>query len=69
MTTALLTTIQAAQYLALTARTLKVWRRLKKGPPFVSLGHRSVRYDSEALRTWAQQKVTSPEAVTQGDQA
>jgi len=69
MTTTLLTTIQAAQYLSLTARTLKVWRRLKKGPPFVSLGHRSVRYDPEALRTWAQQKVNSPETATQGEQA
>lgn len=49
----LYTTIQAAQYLGLKVRTLKVWRRLKKGPPFVRIGTR-VRYELEALCTWIQ---------------
>lgn len=54
MMNTLLTTLQAAQYLGLTARTMKVWRRLKKGPPFIRVGGRAVRYEPEAVRLWAQ---------------
>lgn len=54
MMNTLLTTLQAAQYLGLTARTMKVWRCLKKGPPFLRVGGRAVRYDPEAIHHWAQ---------------
>lgn len=55
MTTTLLTSLQAAQYLGLTVRTLKVWRHYKKGPPFLRLGTCAVRYELDSIRAWTQQ--------------
>lgn len=43
---------QAAQYLGVSCQTLKTWRRLRKGPPFLRVGTR-VRYELEGIRGWA----------------
>lgn len=44
----LLIETDAAAYLALSPRTLQMWRRKGGGPEFVKLGS-AVRYDREAL--------------------
>ncbi len=45
----LLTTTEAAGRLKLTAGTLKIWRMQGKGPKFVRLGKRCVRYQPDAI--------------------
>ncbi len=51
ISSALLTTAQAAQYLALGQRTLENWRCRGDGPAFVRLG-RVVRYRVLDLDAW-----------------
>ncbi len=51
ISTALLTTAQAAKYLALGQRTLENWRCRGVGPAFVRLG-RVVRYRVSDLNAW-----------------
>jgi predicted DNA-binding transcriptional regulator AlpA len=48
---ALLTERGVAARIAVSPRTLQLWRRLGKGPPFVRLG-RAVRYPSPELTRW-----------------
>lgn len=47
----LLCTEDAAQYLAVSPRTLNNWRWRGEGPQFVRVG-RSVRYDVRTLAAW-----------------
>lgn len=47
-----LTEAQAAEHLSLSPKTLRNWRSLGDGPPFLRLGS-AVRYHQEALNTWA----------------
>ena len=42
--TKLLDTREAAAFLGLSATCLEHWRGLRKGPPFVRVGPRAVRY-------------------------
>lgn len=48
-----LTEKEAADRLALSARTLQQWRVKGGGPPFLKLGA-AVRYDADALDQWAE---------------
>lgn len=48
----LLTTREAAQYLAISFRTLEKLRCIGSGPPFVSIAPRAVRYQKSALDAW-----------------
>ena len=48
----LLTTEQAAALLQLSPRTLRRWRSEGKGPPWVALGSRRVRYRRAAIQAW-----------------
>jgi len=45
----LLNQAQAARFLGLSQRTIELWRRQGKGPRFVSLSRRAVRYDRADL--------------------
>lgn len=49
----LLTTEQAGEYLAVSPETLRTWRCRGRGPAFVSISARSVRYRVSDLKTWA----------------
>lgn len=49
----LLTEKDVARSLKISHRTLQVWRRRKKGPPFISVGG-AVRYLVEDLQNWVQ---------------
>ncbi|MCS6954309.1 MAG: helix-turn-helix domain-containing protein [Bryobacterales bacterium] len=48
----LLTTRELAGLLGLNEVTLKVWRCLGKGPPFVRLSRKAVRYDLDDVYAW-----------------
>lgn len=49
----LLNTEQAGKFLAVSPETLRTWRCLGRGPAFVSISSRSVRYRVEDLKAWA----------------
>lgn len=52
----LMTTSEAADYLASTKTTLEQWRARNDGPPFVKMG-RSVRYRRADLDQWIEARV------------
>lgn len=49
----LLNTEQAGKFLAVSPETLRTWRCLGRGPAFVCISSRSVRYRVEDLKAWA----------------
>lgn len=53
----LLTENDAARYLALTPRALQSWRYLGRGPRFVRISARAVRYRAEDLRGWVESRL------------
>ncbi len=48
----LLTTDQVAAKLGVPVRTLRQWRYLGRGPTFIKLGPKSVRYAAGDIDTW-----------------
>jgi predicted DNA-binding transcriptional regulator AlpA len=50
----LLTEQEAAAYLKLTRRALQAWRYQGRGPRFVKISARAVRYRPEDLETWVE---------------
>lgn len=48
---ALLTEVQAAQFLCLSVRTLQSWRRTRQGPSYIQAG-RAIRYRRADLDAW-----------------
>jgi predicted DNA-binding transcriptional regulator AlpA len=51
---------EAAGRLGISPRTLANWRYRREGPPYRKVG-RSVRYDEDDLRTWAEGTEVIPE--------
>ncbi|WP_442866909.1 helix-turn-helix transcriptional regulator [Actinomyces sp. B33] len=49
----LLSTEQAGEYLAVSPDTLRTWRCRGRGPAYVAVSARNVRYRVEDLRAWA----------------
>jgi len=54
----------AAKMLGLAVQTLRNWRHLGKGPNYVRLGERSIRYPEDELKTWTQKRFIRPEEQT-----
>src|SRR5690242_16925424 len=54
MNAALLSGVEAARVLAISARTLAAWRRSGSGPLFVRMGYRTIRYRAEDLTSWVE---------------
>lgn len=50
----LLTETEAAQYLSLTKRALQAWRCQGRGPRFVKVSARAIRYRLSDLETWVE---------------
>jgi hypothetical protein len=48
-----LTTKDVARLLHITVSCLEKWRGLQKGPPFVRVGSRIIRYELTAVVVWA----------------
>jgi|tagenome__1003787_1003787.scaffolds.fasta_scaffold20959347_4 hypothetical protein len=63
---ALLTEVQAAEFLSLSTRTLQAWRERRSGPPFVRAG-RAVRYRRRALYIWIDANTVSWARATPND--
>ena len=57
--TPLLTEIEAAEYLQLTRRALQAWRCQGKGPKFVKISARAVRYRQGDLEQWVEDRLRS----------
>ncbi len=56
----LLKTKVAAEFLDMSPGTLRWWRSVGKGPPFVKCGD-AVRYRSEDLEEWVASRIVKPE--------
>jgi excisionase family DNA binding protein len=56
----LFTTHEAASYLRLDPLTLKDWRRLGAGPPYVKVGARLIRYRRQDLEEWLADNLVMP---------
>jgi predicted DNA-binding transcriptional regulator AlpA len=54
----LLTENQASEILGLAPQTLSNWRSAGKGPRFVRIGTRTIRYPKSALEEFAQDELT-----------
>ena len=52
----LLTEEKAAEAFELTPRCLQNWRTKGGGPPYIRIGHRTVRYDPEDLERWLEER-------------
>lgn len=48
----LLTPEDVAEALKVDWKTLRNWRYERKGPPFLKLGHKVVRYPKSGLEAW-----------------
>jgi predicted DNA-binding transcriptional regulator AlpA len=63
----LLDTKQTAAWLGVAPITLEVWRVKRRGPDYIVLGTRSIRYRRSAVQAWldaqTRQLHTSPIAV------
>lgn len=55
----LLTTNEAGEYLNIAPGTLQNWRSERRGPPFVTLSARMVRYKLSDLEEWIQKNSTN----------
>lgn len=55
----LITEEKAAEYLGVTRRALQAWRLSGKGPQFVKISQRCVRYRLREINIWAEQKLRS----------
>lgn len=53
MSAPLLTTKEAAQRLRISRRTLETWRRSGRGPRYIALSRRAIRYAVADLDTFA----------------
>lgn len=56
----LLTSSQVAEMLHITEEGLRRWRYRGKGPPFLRLGPRTLRYRPEDVQTWLEQQTDPP---------
>lgn len=61
-TEALLTPEETAKILGVRPRTLQAWRYKKRGPEFVRLGHKTVRYSPTAISTYIKAVAAGNEA-------
>src|SRR5687768_15495479 len=53
----LLTETQASEVLGIAPQTLSNWRSIGKGPHFVRIGTRTIRYPKSALEAFAQNEL------------
>lgn len=58
----LLTTREVARILEVSPKTLEKWRSEGKGPAFVTLSGRAVRYRFDKLRSWIEAVTKTPGA-------
>lgn len=54
----LLTPSEVVALLKVPYSTLEYWRRIKTGPGYIRLGHRTVRYPLQGVQSWMQTQTT-----------
>ena len=64
----LLTEPEAAAYLKLTPRALQAWRYQGRGPQFVKISARAVRYRPEDLEGWIQARLRTSTSDPGGEE-
>jgi len=52
----LLTERETARRLAVSPACLRYWRSHRRGPPWVRIGERLIRYHAEGLRKWIEER-------------
>ena len=57
------TTEDLAEHLGIPERTLRQWRYLGEGPPWLKLGGHHVRYDPGAVAAWKAECVMRPRSA------
>ncbi|PKN27055.1 MAG: DNA-binding protein [Deltaproteobacteria bacterium HGW-Deltaproteobacteria-21] len=57
---------EAARRLNVSIQTLRNWRCQGKGPGYVRLGERAIRYVGESLDAWMNARTIDPEARSAG---
>lgn len=55
----LMTDVEVAVMLGLTAQTLRTWRMKGQGPCFAKLGD-AVRYDEDDVKAWVEERKVEP---------
>ena len=63
MAKALLTPKEAAEFLGIPEGTLAQWRSQRRGPPFIKLELRLVRYRVSELEAWLEGRTVETEGV------
>lgn len=58
----LLPDTEAARLLGLKTQTLRNWRSMNQGPPYMVLGKRSIRYNPDDLMAFANARKVQPGA-------
>ena len=61
---ATLTTAQAAAYLGRSPNTLRGWRCLQVGPPYIRMNGHGVGYDEQDLKKFKDKRRVNPEDLT-----
>jgi len=56
----LLTPEQVAEILGVKPTTVQTWRARRVGPPYIRVGHRTVRYSAAALQEWLESREQRP---------
>ena len=62
---ALLTEVQAADFLQVTPRALQKWRATGTGPPYVRISSRCVRYRRRDLFAWTEGRLRTSTTQTE----
>jgi excisionase family DNA binding protein len=60
-TSELMTRQEAAEYLRLTEGALAMMASRGQGPPYIPMGHRSVRYRRSDLDRWTSERTVNPD--------
>lgn len=55
----LLSQSEAAEFLGAAKRTLESWRAQRKGPPFIAISRRCVRYRLADISAWLERHVVA----------
>lgn len=58
-----LTPAQVAKRLGLTTRTLETWRDQRRGPAFLEIGPRTIRYTEDDVRAYEESVRQAPAEV------
>lgn len=51
---------KTAEILQVKDRTLEQWRLYGKGPPYIRVSRRCIRYDEQAVRQWMEARSVIP---------